>query len=286
MTLNDKVSVVLPTYNRSRYLRYALDSVLKQSLEDIELIVVDDSSTDSTPAIIDSYKQKDQRIRVIRNEVNLRIPQSLNKGFACSTGAYLTWTSDDNMYAPTALEELKRHLDAHEDCDFVYADTLVIDENGKIISVSDKIVDKPRKLFVWNCIGSCFMHRRQLYEAVGPYDESAYLVEDYDYWFRIVRRHKMHKLDQCLYYTRVHADSLGARFKSEIAEKVWDLKLKHAECEAERLWIRAERDCARKDYGSSMRYLAQSLLLKPFNLNSIKLALRLLKASTAYGALQ
>jgi glycosyltransferase involved in cell wall biosynthesis len=279
MTSCDMVSVVLPTYNGSRYLRHAIESVLNQSLHNIELIVVDDASTDSTPTIIEDYKQMDRRIRAVRNDVNLRLPEALNAGLACSTGAYLTWTSDDNMYAPTALEEMKRYLAANENCDFVYADTVVIDGHGKEMSVTNKIVDKPCRLFEWNCIGSCFMYTRELYEAVGPYDESELLVEDYDYWLRIMKRFKMHKLNKCLYYTRVHADSLGARCKSEIAEKAWHLKLKYADSEAARLWIQAERDFARREYGSSMRYLAQSLLLKPFNLNAIKLALRLLTVS-------
>lgn len=96
-----KVSIVLPTYNGARYLRQSIDSCLGQTYRNLELIVVDDASTDTTPEIIRSYQ--DPRIRVIRHEKSKMLPESLNTGFRAVSGDYLTWTSDDNYYVPEAI---------------------------------------------------------------------------------------------------------------------------------------------------------------------------------------
>src|SRR5215468_4846876 len=100
------VSVVLPTYNGSRYLRGAVESVLAQTLADFELIVVDDCSTDATPALVAELAARDPRIIAVRHEANRKLPGALNTGFARARGRYFTWTSDDNLYAPAALARL------------------------------------------------------------------------------------------------------------------------------------------------------------------------------------
>src|SRR6266508_190816 len=113
------VSIVLPTYNGSRYLEESIDSCLKQTFEDIELIIVDDCSTDDTPQIVARYR--DPRLRVIRHETNRKLPAALNTGFAASKGTYLTWTSDDNRYAPNAIEVMMQALETSPEIGLVYA---------------------------------------------------------------------------------------------------------------------------------------------------------------------
>ena len=98
---NPKVSIVLPTYNGARYLKSSVESCLNQTHKNIELVIVDDCSTDETPDIVRSYN--DPRIRYVRNETNQRLPRSLNIGFALATGDYLTWTSDDNEFLPHSI---------------------------------------------------------------------------------------------------------------------------------------------------------------------------------------
>src|SRR5437870_4846053 len=105
---NQKVTIVLPVYNGQTYLRQSIESCLKQTHRNFELVVVDDCSTDNSPSIITEYARQDSRIISIRNTTNRRLPGALNVGFAASTGDFLTWTSDDNYYAPTAIEVLVR----------------------------------------------------------------------------------------------------------------------------------------------------------------------------------
>ena len=102
-----KVSIVLPTYNGEDYLRESIESVISQTFTDWELIIVNDCSTDSTPKIAEAYAAKDCRIRVIHNEKNQKLPNSLNIGFESASGDYLTWTSDDNIFHHEAL--IKMH---------------------------------------------------------------------------------------------------------------------------------------------------------------------------------
>ena len=92
MKRNPLVSIVLPTHNGARYLEQAVQSCLDQTYRNWELIIVDDASTDETPALIARLVAADSRIRSIRNEVNQKLPGALNTGFAQARGEYLTWT--------------------------------------------------------------------------------------------------------------------------------------------------------------------------------------------------
>ena len=91
------ISIILPTYNGEKYLSQAIESILSQTEQDWELILVNDCSTDRTGDICQAYTLKDPRIRVIHNEGNRKLPGSLNRGFREAHGDYLTWTSDDNL---------------------------------------------------------------------------------------------------------------------------------------------------------------------------------------------
>ena len=95
MTKNNKVSIILPTYNGKKYIRDSIESIINQTYTNWELIIVNDCSTDDTQKIIEEYQQKDKRIIVINNEKNLKLPASLNRGFEEASGEYYTWTSDD-----------------------------------------------------------------------------------------------------------------------------------------------------------------------------------------------
>lgn len=93
-------------HNGAEYLRESIESCLAQTFRNWELIVVNDCSTDESGAIAEEYAAMDERIRVIHNETNLKLPASLNVGFRQAKGEYLTWTSDDNLYLPHALQRM------------------------------------------------------------------------------------------------------------------------------------------------------------------------------------
>jgi GT2 family glycosyltransferase len=205
------VTIVLPTYNGTKYLARSLASCLKQTHTRLEVVVVDDGSGPGVARI--AAKCDDPRVRYLRHTVNRGLAAALNTGFAQARGELLTWTSDDNYYAPDAIEQMVRFLCTYGDVDFVYADAWQIDVDGEV--VGNLRVPPPEWLEVKNRVGGCFLYRRAVYEAVGDYDPRAVLAEDYDYWLRIARRFTMQRLFCSLYYYRFHDQSLTGRSERE-----------------------------------------------------------------------
>lgn len=205
MTPNENllISIILPTYNGSKLLTRSIESCLKQTHQNIELIIVDDCSVDNTSAIIRSFE--DPRIKYIRNSVNQRLPRSLNIGFEASKGEYLTWTSDDNEFLPSALEEMLAYLKRNPDVDFVYTDMIVrYFETGKeeVRAFSDLNLEKE------NNVGASYLYTRKVYETIGGYDPRFEWVEDYDYWIRISKQFQMRHYPKALYIYGDHVQSL------------------------------------------------------------------------------
>ncbi len=201
------VSIVLPTYNGSRFLQEAIGSCLAQSYSHFELLVVDDASTDDTPEIIKRFEGLDSRIRSVRHATNLGLPAALNSGFAISRGELLTWTSDDNLYRPNALTVLVDFMKSNPECDIVYTGFSYIDDQGKVMGRHPAL--PAEELAYYNTAGACFLYRRTVYERLGGYDANAVLVEDYDFWLRAFGSFRFHALAEDLYVYRVHPESLS-----------------------------------------------------------------------------
>jgi len=202
-----RVSVVLPTYNQSAYLPYALDGVLGQTLRDFELIVVNDGSTDDTPRILEAY-QAEHGFMVV-NQENQKLPRALNAGFRRARGQYLTWTSSDNVMLPRMLETLADALDRHSGVGLVYADWEVIDKEGEVVDRVQTFEYDRHLLMRTNYINACFMYRRVCQDKVGLYDPEYLYEEDWEYWWRIARHFRMMRVPQMLYQYRVHGSSLS-----------------------------------------------------------------------------
>ncbi|MDU0457377.1 MAG: glycosyltransferase family 2 protein [Geobacteraceae bacterium] len=222
------ISIVLPTFNGSRYLEESVESCLNQSFTNWELIIVDDASNDSTPQIIDKYIAKDCRIRSVRHVSNRKLPAALNTGFNLARGTYFTWTSDDNCYKPNALEVMITALSKDVTAAGVYAAYELIDEHGKWLA-SESAVDQ-KHLVLGNFVGPCFLYSRSIAEKIGCYDEELFLVEDYDYWLRVSRSNRMIPLKDSLYIYRTHSRSLTALKQREISKLHAVLLIRNLPC--------------------------------------------------------
>ncbi len=223
---NSLVSIVLPIYNGEKYMRQSIESVINQTYKNWELIIIDDCSSDNTPIIAKEYAEKDNRIRYYRNETNLKLPRGLNRGFSLSKGEYLTWTSDDNLYLPTAIERMVSAIET-ENADFVFATCDVIDENGNVVEIIKAPKDYKIAIIGGDFVGACFLYTRNVYETVGDYDVNKFLVEDYDYWLRIFYRFNVYNIEDVLYQYRWHDGALTSTKKKDrinsMCEKVlWD----------------------------------------------------------------
>lgn len=207
-------------------MRQSIESVINQTYMNWELIIIDDCSTDSTPDIAKEYANQDERIKYYRNETNLKLPRGLNRGFSLSKGEYLTWTSDDNLYLPIAIERMVSTI-VTEKADFVFATCDVINENNEVVEIIKAPKDYKDAVIGWNFVGACFMYTRTVYETIGEYDTNKFLVEDYDYWLRIFSRFCVANIQDVLYQYRWHDGALTSTEKKDrinsMCEKVlWD----------------------------------------------------------------
>ena len=174
--MNSLVSIVLPTYNGERFLEQSIQSCLNQSYRNIELIIVNDCSTDESEKIINSFN--DERILYVKNEVNQKLPNSLNIGFKKASGAYYTWTSDDNYYHIDAIEKMVQTLEATIS-DIVCAPYFTIDVNNKI--TGSRIVGRGENILLDNIVKACFLYKQEVHVKLEGYKSELFLVEDYDY---------------------------------------------------------------------------------------------------------
>lgn len=214
--MSELISIVLPVYNGERFLRASIDSVIAQTYQNWELLVVDDCSTDSTAEIVQGYVQQDPRVKYFRNEKNLRLPRNLNRGFSLASGDYLTWTSDDNVFMPTALEKMYNALKADPEAQFAYASCDIIDEEDNVIEYMMLYPGIEKRAVGQNPVGACFLYTRKVYETVGDYDPDALYVEDFDYWQRIFMRFKVLPIYEILYSYRSQKGALTFTRKQEV----------------------------------------------------------------------
>lgn len=220
-----KVSIVLPVYNGEHTLNLAIDSIISQTYSNLELIIVNDCSTDGTEGIIKKYAEIDSRIVIINNSANLKLPNSLNIGFEHATGDYLTWTSDDNIYKEDAIQKMIAFLQRDKNIDMVYADYTQIDEEGKVLD--SLVLSNIDMLPFGNMIGACFLYKRDIAELVGKYDSDTFLAEDYDYWIRMWKIGNIVHLNENLYYYRRHAGSLTETKQDLIQLQTYKVLEKH-----------------------------------------------------------
>lgn len=206
-----RVSIILPVYNGAQHLRQSIDSCLQQTHRNIELVIVDDCSTDATPNIISEYLRRDPRIISVRNIRNLHLPGALNVGFAHANGDLLTWTSHDNYYASTAIETLVRQLCSRQEVDLVYSAFRHVDEHGRV-DPDIVYLPPPWRLPFINAVGACFLYRRAVYEKTGEYREDMEYEEDYEYWLRVRRHFNIMRLNFPLYYYRL-GGSMAAHYQ-------------------------------------------------------------------------
>jgi glycosyltransferase involved in cell wall biosynthesis len=207
-----KVSVIIPTHNRADLLGAAITSVLKQTYQDFEIIVVDDASTDHTPEIIAAFDN--EKVRYIRHEVNKGDAGSRNTGILNSRGDYLALLDDDDEWLP---EKLQMQVDAltHSSSKVggVYTGKLSIDRaTGKILGVysPERGVDSFEEIFAVNFINtSSILLKRECIEKVGLFDERMPCSSDFDMWIRIGEHFHFEYIKEPLVIYHVHDQKLS-----------------------------------------------------------------------------
>ena len=196
-----RVSVLMPAFNAERFLAHAVESVLAQTHEDLELVVVDDGSTDHTFELLQDYARKDPRVRPLRNTENLGIVRTRNRAFAEADpkSAFFAIMDADDVCEPERLALQLDFLSARPDHALVGGNLILIDEAGREIgrrvypASHEQIVDVITR---FNPIAQpTATVRRSAIDAVGMYDERYPRCQDYDLWMRVAGRFKVANLD-------------------------------------------------------------------------------------------
>lgn len=215
LEIKPTISIVLPVHNGERYLYQAIESCIKQTFKEFELIIVDDKSTDNSLKIAQKWAEKDSRIRIITNKTNKKLPLSLNIGFAEAIGKYYTWTSDDNILSENFLEIMLEGI-RNNNADIVYSDYIAITEDNREIEVAK--VARPENFPLSGGIGASFLYRREVHESLNGFDPSLFLLEDYDFWVRAYLTGFRYVFLECTPYRyRRHGLSLTETAKKKIA---------------------------------------------------------------------
>ena len=224
----DLISVILPVYNQASFLDEAISSVVAQTYENWELIIVNDGSKDGFDEAIQPYLNH-PKIRVF-NQPNQKLPSALNNGFREARGEFFTWTSADNIMLPDQLKVLWQKLKTHPERGFAYSDYFAIDDDGNPLDDADwRAHNRPdgsheiklpteatfRNLHDSgdNYIGASFLWRADVHAVVGAHDENTFGGEDYDFWLRIHLVSPFIHEETPLYEYRVHENTLNARAK-------------------------------------------------------------------------
>lgn len=205
------VSVILPTYNRETFLKCAIESVLSQTYPHYELIVVDDGSTDSTPEILEAYRD---RIKVIHQE-NKGVSAARNSGIKIASGNYIALLDSDDYWLPEKLNSQIRFFQSQPQALICQTEEIWI-RNGKRVNpkkrhqkYSGMIFEKTLPLCLVS--PSAVMIQKTLFDEVGLFDETLPACEDYDLWLRITWKHPVYLIDIPLIVKQGgHADQLSS----------------------------------------------------------------------------
>lgn len=256
--MSPKVSVVMSVYNGSHYyLQEAVNSILNQTFTDFEFIIIDDCSTDNQICqILSEYAKQDQRIKLLKNEANLGLTKSLNKGLSIAQGEYIARMDADDISLKTRLDKQVKVLNEKAEIVLVSCNLEYINSNGEKVGECKR--DAPPHIVAWNLLfynhiggHSQVMFRRNPVIELGGYSEAIPYAQDYELWLRLLNIGDFFILPETLLkYRQGDANKISIQKKEEQKrylllsvgkniEKLIGLKLTDKEIEAlENFWYR------------------------------------------------
>jgi len=214
------VSVVTPAYNQASYLSATIESVLSQDYPHIEYHVIDDGSTDKTPEILESYKDRVH----CESHSNQGQTATINKGWSQSQGAILTWLNSDDTFLPGAVSKAVAFFSNNPDAGIVFGDTLFTQADGSPIERTKNRGEFNYRRFVLQCENpipqpSAFI-RRCVIEDVGVLDPYYFYFMDWDFWLRAGIRHRIVYFPELLSTYRLHPESNTVARSARVAPEL------------------------------------------------------------------
>ena len=279
-----RISVLLPVYNVEPYVAEALASIQSQTFSDIEIVVVDDGSTDRTLRIVEQFASTDRRIKVVRRARNHGLSAALNFGLTFCRAPFIARMDGDDIALPTRLEKQLRFLEENPDIALVGCATTAIDQSGRLIpgldisqkpitqeAVADTLLLAPPCSHIW-------LARREVYDTLSGYREIE-VAEDYDFLLRAISAgFRLTNLPESLMLIRTRSGNVSSRLEQRKAHyyiiKLYRERLEHGvDSFSQESYARAVRfgkvedgafrlamQCARKGLSSHSRALRYFLL--------------------------
>ena len=215
---NKTVSIIMPVYNGSKFLSASIDSILSQTFEDFEFIIIDDGSTDNSLELIKNYK--DERIKLFVNEKNMGVTNTLNKALKLANCELIARHDCDDIALPTRLAKQVDIMSSKTEVVCVGAWMELIDKNNKVLTYwkypkTDNLINW--KLLFNNAIGHpVAMFRKSNADKLVGYSNDFKDAEDYEFWARMSRDGEFYNLPEVLIRYRVHENSIS---QSKIASQ-------------------------------------------------------------------
>ena len=211
--INPRVTVLMAVYNSERYLRQAVDSILRQTFTDFEFLIINDGSTDQSRNIILSYG--DPRIQLIDNPENIGLTKSLNRGLALARGELVARLDADDISHPERLEHQVEYLDRHPDSVLLGTQARVINELGKVCDAKGEFRPQSRFAIHWKFLfGNPFVHssvmfrRTVIWNELGGYDDRFFYNQDFELWSRVSERWEVSNLPNVYVDFRSNSNSI------------------------------------------------------------------------------
>lgn len=234
---NPLVSVVMPAYNAEKYIGEAIDSILGQTYQNIELVIIDDASTDGTRSVLN--KISDERVKLYYNDVNRGISYTTNSGIEKCLGEFIALMDDDDVATQNRIEEQVDFLNKHKEIDIVGGSLENIDEEGKHLSFDTATKTNPKYIKAmllfcnWKFANATAMIRKSFLEESGLRFREGYLgMQDYQFYMECSKICKMSAIDSIVLKNRIH-DKCTTKLVMDT--KVEERKIKYKEIRRESL---------------------------------------------------
>ncbi len=272
------VSIILPTYNCAAFLPHSIGTILSQTYNSYEIIVIDDGSTDNTKEVLYPFMQ---RIKYIRSEQNKGLPTARNIGIRPAQGKYIAFIDADDLWLPEKLQTDIEYFETHPEVSMVYSKHINIDEKGDDLDGNTKRQLPSGNIFtqlfsVQNfIITSSVVVRKEVFETTGLFDEQLFNCQDWDMWLRIAFHFKVAGIDKplvkyrhnpyslsknrnnVLKYQKIIIDKIYNKFKDKengINEKLYKKRLASHYAKVGRYYLRiGDKNRANENFGLSLK---------------------------------